>query len=254
MTEGKFANALMGMGAMASAIGAQAHAADNFAAPPSAMSSPAAASAVPVIGVMDTAISGKYSVPVQSRDFVPAGYKGGSQSTKDGREHGDASVASVINGAGGNANILHANIFVNTPNGGLASSWTSAKRGLDWFHANGVKYVCTNFVLPETEDVRGFVDYAEQLGMKIVTTIGDTNNMTDMPYPASDPRTIATRPDGGKMIRGMKGDVLRLAKYTSSPVATADGNMTGDKPAEGSSFAAARVCGQLASGTATPIK
>lgn len=194
------------------------------------------------IGVIDTSLGREYA-QVESRNFIPDGTTPAEAKTADGRQHGAASVDTILAALKNpdQAHLFHANIMASTGNGTIGTSWARAMTALDWFKKNNVTLVCTNFVLPETEGARQFIDHAEALGLKIVASVG--NGEYEIPYPAVDPRVIAVGPDNEIIQKRLSKAAQAAVKYKDNPFAA--GTKANNKPTVGTSFSAARRCGKL---------
>lgn len=214
-----------------------------------------AVAATTSIGVVDTRVDARDGVVI-SRAFVPPGYEDASEPTADGRDHGTAVVDTVVDGFRKRdrdtpVRILHANIYVRGPDGALATSWPRALLALDWFKSEGVRFICTSFVSDYTKGAAAFVDRAVALGLTIVAPVSNPDaRLSGLPYPASDARVIAVGSDDEIIRPRIARKIRALARVNMSPLAAG----TTGKAVAGTSFAAARACGQMAARPTEKVK
>jgi len=109
--------------------------------------------------------------------------------------------------------------------------WPVIVQAMIAFKKRGVKYVCTTFSDNDSENAVKVTSFAHQLGLVIVASLG--NGETKTPYPAMLPNVVAVLGSEAKVVKNLRA----RADYTISGQLTAD--------VRGSSFAAARMCGQL---------
>jgi len=162
-------------------------------------------------------------------------------STPKSIAHGRYAIDKLAQGAGGDrVRVIYANPFREDPKNPGATNvsidWHVIVRGMIAMKKAGAKYVCTSFTTTDAERSRDLKSVADQLGMILVASLG--NGELDRPYPAMVPGVIAVL--GVEQSTSVSREVRDRADYKLSG--------TVRPGVRGSSFAAARVCGQLATG------
>lgn len=112
--------------------------------------------------------------------------------------------------------------------------WEQVFWAVNSFKKRGVKYICTNFNTTDREGAEWFADLAQKNGMIVVASLG--NNASEAALPASIPGVVAVL--GHEQVHKVSNERVKRADYIVS------GKV--QHQIRGSSFAAARVCGQLA--------
>lgn len=117
----------------------------------------------------------------------------------------------------------------------MSVDWVKMENLLQTFKDAGVVYVCTTFVTTDKKNSIEFMNKAKELGLVVVTSLG--NNEIKTPYPAMLPDTISVLDTNiinpvlkKKATHTINGEVKIGTKIVTS----------------GSSFAAAKITGQLA--------
>lgn len=147
-------------------------------------------------------------------------------------EHGKIVIDTMRKAAGENVPVLYVSAF-EAGNGAVNDAtfdYQTAYKGMIEMQRQGVKYICTTFVTDDISGATDFVNFANQLGLKVVASLG--NGEVAKPYPAMLPGVIAVAGSEAKLSKAVKA----RADYTIS--GKIDGGV------QGSSYAVAKFCGK----------
>lgn len=155
-------------------------------------------------------------------------------------KHADVMIDSIDSAVDQKVHILYVSAFETDPEAKRKNEsildYQTMYRGMIKMKKAGVKYICTAFDGSDEDGSKDLVGFANQLGMILVTSMGNDDN--DTPYPAMLPGTVAVVSKEYRYMKHRSEAFKSRIDYTETGIVSKD--------VRGSSYAAARVCGKLA--------